>query len=38
MELAQDRDRGRALLSTLMKFRIPLSAGNFLTNREEVSF
>jgi len=32
MELAKDRDRFHALVSTVMKFRVPLNAGNFLTN------
>jgi len=32
MELAQDRDRWRALVSTVMKLRVLKNAGNFLTS------
>ena len=38
MELAQDRDRWRELVSTVMNRRVPKNAGNFLTSCRTSSF
>jgi hypothetical protein len=38
IDLAEGRDRGRALVKAVMNLQVPQNAGNFLTSCRSVSF
>jgi len=38
MDLAENRNRWRAIVNSEIDFRFPLNEGNFLTRLESVSF
>jgi hypothetical protein len=38
IDLVQDTDQWRALMNTVMKFRVPYNVGKFLSRRPSVDF